>query len=108
MPWWEKSQQGASTAQGAPAAPKVDTAQIDEAKTKAKEAGPQIKAALDVTATPKVDTSSITAATAAADALLSKLNQVGAAAKSAASQVNNAAASVHSGLGALHDGTEVH
>jgi hypothetical protein len=108
MPWWDKEQPAAAGggASAAAAAPKVDTGEIDQAKAKAEEAGPQIKAALDVTAKPTVDISSIEAAIGAADSLIAKLERAKAAARGAASEINRSAGS--SGLGSLHDGTETH
>ncbi|QGM46751.1 hypothetical protein [Methylocystis heyeri] len=110
MPWWEKEQPagpaGGGGASAGAAAPKVDTGEIDQAKAKAEEAGPQIKAALDVTAKPTVDISSIEAAIGAADSLIAKLERAKTAARGAALEINRSAGS--SGLGSLHDGTETH
>lgn len=75
-------------------APHVDTAQLEAVKPKADDAKAAIEAVGSVTARPTVDTSSITAATAAVQALLGVLTSVPGAAASAASSANNAAGAV--------------
>lgn len=86
--------------QAAPAAqPQVETNAIDQAKEKATTAGQEIKAALDVTAAPQVDSSSL-------DAFIAKLREAASLLASLQAQARSAAASIARGSGALHDGFE--
>ena len=119
MPWWKQPE-------GPPAPPKIESSRIDAAQQKARpqvdatqieavgakatEAAAAIEKGLNVTATPKVDTSSIDAAAQKVDALLGKLKQVGAEAKSAGASAHAARARLGASpsTGSLHDGPEAH
>ncbi len=71
-------------------APKVDTSSLDAAGQKAAEIGQAIHTALNVTASPQVDTSGISAAEAAVDRLAAKLAALGAQAAAAAASISGA------------------
>lgn len=65
----------------------VDTSGLDDAAAKATTAGQQMKAALDVSARPTVDTSLIDSALEKARQLVSTLNQAGGAASAAGDRI---------------------
>ncbi len=69
------------------AAPAVDTSRLHAAADEAAQVGATMQTALNVTATPKVETGSIDAANAAVQRLLGSLAQVGGAAAAAGAAV---------------------
>lgn len=91
---WRQRREEFKRLQGSPGAPDaagggsaaVDTSALKEAEDKAKATGEAMQSSLDVTATPKVDTSQLDAALAKTRALKTELEGLGASAAAAASR----------------------
>ncbi len=82
-----------------PAKVKVDTTEVDTAKSKAAEGGAQIKSSLDVKAAPQVDTSSIDAAIAKAEKLKATLDGASAAGSRVGAAVKQSVRSSYADVG---------